>query len=195
MLLETRAYSSLQFRTSSNLVRVDLEVKASNRQTSKKILAQKAVARCQPSIINLSMIWTWLRVTSTSQMKWLIQWNLVKKAKLWMICSRHWPSLSPNFSKWSARLMMIASCPCAYLLTMICRKHLNAIMLSAQDKNQENSYQENLRPRLLLSLLTFIQNRRQINRSQSLHKQLHSNSKSQLKSPNNLSLLKTFSIY
>ena len=56
MLLETRAYSSLQFRTSSNLVRVDLEVKASNRQTSKKILAQKAVARGQPSTINLSMI-------------------------------------------------------------------------------------------------------------------------------------------
>ena len=56
MLFETRECNSLQFRTSSSLVRVDLEVKASNRPTSKKILAQKAAARCQPSITNLSMI-------------------------------------------------------------------------------------------------------------------------------------------
>ena len=55
-LSATREYNSLLSRTSSNLVRVALEVKASNRPTSKKILAQKAVAKCQPSITNLSMI-------------------------------------------------------------------------------------------------------------------------------------------
>ena len=149
MLFETRVCNSLQFKTSSSLVRVDLELKASNRLTSKKIPARKALVRCQPSITNLSMIWIWLRVTSTSRMKWLIQWSLVKRAKLWMICSRLWHNLNQNFSKWLVKSMMTALCPCAYLLTMIFRKRSNAIMLLAQDKNQESLYRVNLQHRQL----------------------------------------------